>query len=498
MRVFEAIRQARPSKLYVAADGPRQGRAGEPGRTAEVRRIVTAVDWPCELKTLFRETNLGCRYGPNTAIDWFFANEPEGIILEDDCLPESTFFKYCEWALEKFRDNPAVWQINGNNFAAPEHFFRGPIDFAALPQAWGWAGWADRWQHQICNPFFLEERTTPEKVRSWQVSRVAKQRKSGNIRILKKGLDTWDFQWHIVVLNHQGLVVSPKYNQISNIGDGENSTHTRKNSPKANLPTRPLDFKDACNPPLKVNTRLTTWYESKMGMSVRKMSIRSGLRNLKDGIRKHWLHLIRSLLYSQSVPIVVASSGRSGSTMLTISITQSLIEQRFKVAPLWVKRWLVPRSNVFISRLSASRLQSFPVIKTHDLRDNAGIQAKYIFVYGDPLESALSAHDMGKKIGVTWTDEHIYNLHGHGTPFEILDRDVLNYEGQLKSWGSAEDVFIVHFEDLWNKTAELSAFVGFPVQLPQKRDRTVKNNLQPYNKELFSRLKNLEGALRKR
>src|SRR5688572_20906804 len=86
-RAFEAIRSARPARLYVAADGPRVGRAGEAERCAEARRIATAADWPCEIRTLFRDRNLGCRLGVSTAIDWFFEHEQEGIILEDDCVP---------------------------------------------------------------------------------------------------------------------------------------------------------------------------------------------------------------------------------------------------------------------------------------------------------------------------------------------------------------------------------------------------------------------------
>jgi len=103
-RVFEAIRAARPERLYVAADGPRMTREGEAERCAEARRIATAVDWPCEVKTLFRETNLGCRAAVSGAITWFFEHEEEGIILEDDCLPDPSFFPYCTELLAHYRD----------------------------------------------------------------------------------------------------------------------------------------------------------------------------------------------------------------------------------------------------------------------------------------------------------------------------------------------------------------------------------------------------------
>jgi len=100
-RVFEAIRAARPQRLYVAADGPRPDRPGEIERCAEVRSIATAVDWPCELVTLLREVNAGCAEAVSSAVTWFFNHEPEGIILEDDCLPDRSFFSYCTVQLER-------------------------------------------------------------------------------------------------------------------------------------------------------------------------------------------------------------------------------------------------------------------------------------------------------------------------------------------------------------------------------------------------------------
>lgn len=119
-RVFEAIRQARPPRLYVAADGPRASRPGEAQLCEETRRIASAVDWPCELKTLFRPENLGCKAAVSGAIDWFFDNEEQGVILEDDCLPDASFFEYCDALLEKHKDDLRVMCISGDNFMPAE------------------------------------------------------------------------------------------------------------------------------------------------------------------------------------------------------------------------------------------------------------------------------------------------------------------------------------------------------------------------------------------
>ena len=107
-QVFEVIRQARPPRLYIAADGARPNRADEPELIARVREIATAVDWPCEVRTLFREENLGCKHAVSGGITWFFEHEEQGIILEDDCLPSQSFFWFCEELLEKYKDDKRV------------------------------------------------------------------------------------------------------------------------------------------------------------------------------------------------------------------------------------------------------------------------------------------------------------------------------------------------------------------------------------------------------
>ncbi|MDH4094675.1 MAG: hypothetical protein OEV81_07790 [Betaproteobacteria bacterium] len=144
-RVFEAIREARPARLYVAADGPRLSRAGEAERCAEVRRLATAVDWPCRVQTLFRAENLGCKHGVSTAIDWFFSREERGIVLEDDCLPSQSFFRFAGELLERMKDDPRVFAIQGSFFgSAPMP--RASYLYSKMFYMWGWASWADRWR----------------------------------------------------------------------------------------------------------------------------------------------------------------------------------------------------------------------------------------------------------------------------------------------------------------------------------------------------------------
>ena len=144
-QVFETIRQAKPARLYVAADGARKEKDGELERVAMVREIATTVDWPCEVKTLFQDKNLGCKNAVSSAISWFFEHEEQGIILEDDCLPSADFFDFCENNLEKYRSDTRIMMIAGTNYLPSENL-RVPFFFSEHFIIWGWATWRRAWQ----------------------------------------------------------------------------------------------------------------------------------------------------------------------------------------------------------------------------------------------------------------------------------------------------------------------------------------------------------------
>lgn len=232
-QVFEAIRAARPPRLYVAADGPRATRSGEIERCEEVRRIATEVDWPCELKTLFRTENLGCKVGVSSGIDWFFENEEEGIILEDDVLPLPGFFGYCDELLERYRDDQSIGQISGCNlvskyFVPDESYF-----FSRYNHIWGWGSWRRAWQH-----YDVTMKSWPE----WRDSGAIKKFSNGNIYVegywreifdrAEQGLiDTWDYQWVYTCCSKNMISILPKYNQVYNLGFGQNATHTTTDAP---------------------------------------------------------------------------------------------------------------------------------------------------------------------------------------------------------------------------------------------------------------------------
>ena len=223
-RVFEAIRQVRPLRLYVASDGARAGRAGEADIVQQVREIATNVDWECEVSTLFRDENLGCGRAVSEAITWFFENEPEGIILEDDCLPVTNFFRFCDELLDRYRDNSNVHHIGGCN---PLQQFGETNDYiySIYNRIWGWATWRKSWELFDYEISFWPDLKKSDLIRSKFSVSVGRHFSGIFDRCYRKEIDTWDYQWFLSRLRH-GYAIIPKINLVTNIGFGADATHT--------------------------------------------------------------------------------------------------------------------------------------------------------------------------------------------------------------------------------------------------------------------------------
>ena len=145
-RVFEAIRAARPTELYIAADAPRENRSEDKRLCEEAKKITEKIDWPCEVHRLYQEKNLGCKRGPIASITWFFENVEAGIILEDDCVPHPSFFAFCSELLEKYADDKRIMHVSGNNFQFGKMRGDASYFFSEYTLSWGWATWRRAWQ----------------------------------------------------------------------------------------------------------------------------------------------------------------------------------------------------------------------------------------------------------------------------------------------------------------------------------------------------------------
>lgn len=226
---LDAIRKAKPGRLYIAADGPRPGNTKDVEACAETRRIIDRVDWDCTVKTLFRDSNLGCRVGVSSAIDWFFEHETEGIILEDDCIPAPSFFRYCDELLERYRSDERVMVISGSNFQRGSHVNTDSYYFSRYNHCWGWASWRRAWQHydrdmSLWPAFKAEGRLDewsdgkPGFVEYW--TRIFNRAAAGEI-------DSWAYRWTFSCWAHNGLTCLPAVNLVSNIGFDDRATHTK-------------------------------------------------------------------------------------------------------------------------------------------------------------------------------------------------------------------------------------------------------------------------------
>jgi len=243
-QVFEAIRMAQPPRLYVAADGPRSDRPGESERCEEARQIATQVDWNCEVQTLFRDGNLGCAKAVSEAISWFFSHEELGIILEDDCLPEPSFFSFQDELLERFKHDDRVALISGNNFQrAPRRDDRSYY-YSVFNHIWGWGSWRRAWgkyDHAMSawptlrNQHWLRD-FLGTKAAATYWARQFEETAKGNI-------DSWGYRWTYSCWREGMISVLPEVNLVKNIGFGSEATHTTgDNSNDVSSRTRPIEF----------------------------------------------------------------------------------------------------------------------------------------------------------------------------------------------------------------------------------------------------------------
>jgi len=240
-RVLSAIRSARPKRLYIACDGPRSNVAGEERAVQEVRCLVSNIDWDCDAKYLFHDFNIGCRDAVSGAISWFFKHESEGIILEDDCLPHPDFFSFCDSLLNKYRTEPSIYTITGNNFQNGQRRGAYQYYFSKYSHNWGWATWARCWAAFDGEmSFWPEWRETADFLRKVPLSHERKFWSAIFDRMYLGNTKTWDYQWLAAVWKNGGLCVTPQHNLVSNIGGGPEATHTSVDNVMLNRPVFPL------------------------------------------------------------------------------------------------------------------------------------------------------------------------------------------------------------------------------------------------------------------
>jgi hypothetical protein len=242
--VFKKIEKARPRKLLLISDGPRSSRPNEISLVSESRSIAQNVTWNCEVFTNFSEENLGCKKRLSSGLDWAFKLVTEAIILEDDCLPSDSFFRFCDEMLDRYRNDKQIGIIGGVNFQPLNRNIVADYYFTKYTHIWGWATWADRWLGSY-----------DVQIKSWPEIKAKKALKNilprfGELkywedifdRVHANEIDTWDYQWVFANWIANRINILPSENLISNIGFGADATHTKGYSELANLASKELAF----------------------------------------------------------------------------------------------------------------------------------------------------------------------------------------------------------------------------------------------------------------
>lgn len=241
LQVFEKIRAIQPKQLFVIADGPRN--KNEIESCLSCRKIIDKIDWECELHTNFSNRNLGCGIRISSGLDWVFLHVDRAIVLEDDCVPDLSFFTFCEELLEKYSLDERVATIGGTNFYDNKLKIEDSYLFSRKPTSWGWATWRRAWKW-----YDPDMREWPNlRDQKWLHSFLdAKSAELWNVlfqRMYQGQVDTWDYKFLFCLLAQNTLTVIPKVNLVTNIGFDETATHTKnRDSFYANYPARQMEF----------------------------------------------------------------------------------------------------------------------------------------------------------------------------------------------------------------------------------------------------------------
>ena len=241
-RVLESLRAVSPGAIFLAVDGPRAGRQEENETVAAVRRLADTIDWDCNVRTLFRETNLGCKTAVSEAITWFFDNVEAGIILEDDCVAHPSFYPFAAELLGRYQNDDRVLMISGDNFQLGRQWSEYSYYFSRYTHIWGWATWRRAWRHYDHHMLRWPELRN----RGWLLD-ILKDRVAADYwtRVFDDTFaernSSWAYRWTYSAWVNDALTILPCVNLVSNIGFGDIATHTRDRKNKlAALPVEEM------------------------------------------------------------------------------------------------------------------------------------------------------------------------------------------------------------------------------------------------------------------
>ncbi len=243
-RVLERVRDARPTTLLVVADGPRPDHPDDIQKCAKVRQLISSrLDWDVRLLTNYAEANMGLRQRVSSGLTWVFENVERAIILEDDCVPEPSFFPFCAELLERYADDTRIGAVTGDNYQLPSFTCEESYYFSKYPHCWGWATWRRAWKHfdrdmerwpALKESGFLRNLFDEHHALFWETKLD---------RVYRREINSWAFPWTFSFWSQNMLSIIPKANLVTNVGFGEAGTNTKRvGSLMSELPTYPMEF----------------------------------------------------------------------------------------------------------------------------------------------------------------------------------------------------------------------------------------------------------------
>jgi predicted SAM-dependent methyltransferase len=334
-QVLSAIARARPRRLFVVGDGPRAGRPGNAEQVAAARAVLERVDWPCDVQTNYSAVNLGCRRRVASGLDWVFENADQAIIVEDDCVPDLSFFGFCEQLLARYRNDERVHSISGTNFFDQSAWTPHSYFFSKYFLCWGWATWRRAWRSFDSSlgqwPAWRQSgglkafAESPEEERYW--ARLFDAESRGE-------LDSWATAFAFASFKSGGLQVIPSVNLVSNIGFGGQATHTTRSRHRlANLPARSIG--ELRHPPQVARSAAadqhifahayasrepSRWKRLRTILERPWRAMRSAFKALR-GQRRIW-RLRRELAQARQRRIIIGASGTSQAGWLATDIAE--------------------------------------------------------------------------------------------------------------------------------------------------------------------------------
>lgn len=243
--VLDRVRLVQPTRVYVHCDGARPAVAGEAEKVEAVRAVLEEIDWECTVHTLLRPENKGLRHGVSDALNWFFAQEEMGIVLEDDCLPDVSFFPFCETLLLQYANTPDIMHIAGFNPAEAYTAHNiGSYFFSSFAFVWGWASWRRAWQKMSLTLEGLEQFEAQKRIRAFLPHTLPQQYLLDKFDATHQNRNnSWAYAWHYSILAAGGMSIVPGKNLVQNTGIGSaDATHTNKKDPVAAIRASAVSF----------------------------------------------------------------------------------------------------------------------------------------------------------------------------------------------------------------------------------------------------------------